>query len=132
MNQGSDAVDLIGGFKPIQIKFLIQKLLKKFVKLFTKIANLKSNENFLENLKILFLNNNYSFLLKSIMEALLLIKEKIEKKLSKDEKKFSKLLQKAKKIQSISENIFLNKDKVLYLLNFIFLLFYKKKRLNQI
>ncbi len=34
MNQGSDAIDLIGGFKPIDIRLLIKKLLEKFVKRF--------------------------------------------------------------------------------------------------
>lgn len=34
MNQGSDAIDLIGGFKPIDVRLLLKKILVKYVKLF--------------------------------------------------------------------------------------------------
>ena len=31
MNQSSDAIDLIGGFKPIDIRILLRNLLNKFI-----------------------------------------------------------------------------------------------------
>ena len=43
MNQGSDAVDLIGGFKPIDIRLLLKKFLLKYVKYFEKIAKMSAN-----------------------------------------------------------------------------------------
>jgi len=54
MNQDSDALDLIGGFKPMDIKFIIRKLLEKFLKLFERLASLKNNQQFLENLRKLY------------------------------------------------------------------------------
>ena len=39
MNQQSDAVDLIGGFKPIDVRVLLKKLLTKYFKVFAKIVS---------------------------------------------------------------------------------------------
>lgn len=54
MSQGSDAIDLIGGFKPIDVRVLLKKLLVKYVKFFGKIINIQSNKQYIENLKQLF------------------------------------------------------------------------------
>ncbi len=35
MNQGSDAIDLVGGFKPIDMRNLIKNLLTKFMRIFS-------------------------------------------------------------------------------------------------
>ena len=43
MNQGSDAVDLIGGFKPIDLRVLLKNLLTKYFIKFAKIADVKNN-----------------------------------------------------------------------------------------
>jgi hypothetical protein len=50
MNLGSDVADLVGGFKPIDCKLMIKKLLLKFIKYFNKIPSDKNNEKFLNGL----------------------------------------------------------------------------------
>lgn len=51
MSQGSDAIDLIGGFKPIDVRVLLKKLLIKYVKCFGKVANIVANKQYIDNLK---------------------------------------------------------------------------------
>ena len=53
MNQGSDAVDL-RGFKPIDLRVLLKNLLTKYFIKFAKIADIKNNLKFLDNLRQLF------------------------------------------------------------------------------
>lgn len=50
MHEGSDSVDLIGGFKSLSLKILLNKLLAKFFKLFSESLDVNQNQKFLANL----------------------------------------------------------------------------------
>lgn len=50
MHEGSDSVDLIGGFKSLSLKILLNKLLAKFFKLFSESLDVNKNQKFLANL----------------------------------------------------------------------------------
>lgn len=54
MSQNSDAVDLVGGYKPIEAQFYIKQILTEYVRMFGKVANLESNHKFLNSLQLLF------------------------------------------------------------------------------
>ena len=49
MNQNTDSSDLLGGFKPVDLKFLLKPLYEKFLSLFkTEFKNLEKNKKFLD------------------------------------------------------------------------------------
>jgi hypothetical protein len=45
---------LIGGFKPIDVRLLLKRLLIKYIKMFEKVAKLSANKKFLDTLRQLF------------------------------------------------------------------------------
>ena len=54
MSLGSDVVDLVGGFKPVDCKVLMKKLLLKYIKHFKRLSNQNSNEKYISSLHTLF------------------------------------------------------------------------------
>ena len=49
MNQNTDSSDLLGGIKPVDLKFLLKPLYEKFLGLFkTEFKNLEKNKKFLD------------------------------------------------------------------------------------
>lgn len=112
MNPNSDAIDLIGGFKPLDIQVLLKHLLTKFIKRFNTFGNLKTNEKFIENLRNLLINNNYILLMQCLLESIEPIKAKLNKKYGNDQEKLDNLLAKWQKFQKLLENFLLNRDKL--------------------
>ena len=108
MNQSSDAIDLIGGFKPIDVRLLLKKLLTKYIKNFSRIAKATQNQVFLENLKTLFQNRSYGLLLKCLIESFEGIRKKLDSKFSQDRE----LVQKWTNLMRKIEIIYNNKDKI--------------------
>ncbi|KAL4485768.1 hypothetical protein ABPG72_012308 [Tetrahymena utriculariae] len=107
MNQGSDAIDLIGGFKPIDVRLLLKKILVKYIKHFEKVANLEANKTFIDSLTKLYQSKNYATLIKGMLQSIDGIKQKIAKKNLGEEvnEKWTKLEKKLK-------NLYANKDKI--------------------
>ena len=60
MNQQSDTCDLLGGYKPIELKFLIDPLRKEFEELFQLSFNVKQNEKFLRNVWLCFKQKSWT------------------------------------------------------------------------
>jgi hypothetical protein len=56
MSSGTDAMDLVGGFKPIDCRVLLKELFFKFIGEFQKIPGVSSakNEQFVKNLTYLY------------------------------------------------------------------------------
>ena len=50
MNQNTDSADLLGGFKSVDLKYLLTPVYKRFLELFTTLLNSKSanNQKFLD------------------------------------------------------------------------------------
>ena len=49
MNQNTDSSDLLGGFKPVDLKFLLKPLYESFLSLFkSEFKNLEKNKKFLD------------------------------------------------------------------------------------
>ena len=50
MSLGSDVTDLVGGFKPVDCKVLMNKLLEKYIKLFDRIPSNRDNSQYKQGL----------------------------------------------------------------------------------
>ncbi|ESP03979.1 hypothetical protein LOTGIDRAFT_109875, partial [Lottia gigantea] len=66
MNQQSDSTDLLGGFKPVDIKFLIMPFREEFEMLFCKSFSRKQNAKFLGHVQDCFSRRKWTDLLKLI------------------------------------------------------------------
>ncbi|KAK9498536.1 hypothetical protein O3M35_003147 [Rhynocoris fuscipes] len=64
MNQQSDSSDLLGGYKPVDIKQVMLPLRDEFEKLFRLFFNVQENLKFLENISVCFNKRMWSTLLK--------------------------------------------------------------------
>ncbi|EGR30434.1 type a von willebrand factor domain protein [Ichthyophthirius multifiliis] len=104
MNQGSDAVDLIGGFKPIDVRLLLKKILVKYIRKFQEIANVQANKAFVDNLSQLFLHKKYSTLMKAMISSFDGIFQKLQKKCLP--------IQKWEKLHQKIINLYKNKEKI--------------------
>lgn len=112
MNPNSDAIDLIGGFKPLDVKVLLKQLLSKYLRRFDEVGNTKANEKFLDNLRGLLINKNYVLLMQCLLESLNPIKIKIQKKFQSNPSKMNETLRKWDKLQKQLENFLNNRDKI--------------------
>lgn len=52
MNQHSDSVDLIGGYKPLELKIIIKPIREKFENLFRAEFNVEQNATFLSHISV--------------------------------------------------------------------------------
>ena len=49
MNQQTDSADLLGGFKPVDLKYLLKPLYERFLSLFKNVfKNLEKNKKYLD------------------------------------------------------------------------------------
>lgn len=64
MNNQSDVSDLIGGFKPVDLAFVIAPLRSEFEFLFKQTFNVQKNEKFLNNVSVCYNQANYHVLIR--------------------------------------------------------------------
>jgi len=57
MNQQSDTVDFIGGYKPVELKIIVKPIQEEFETLFRAEFNVEQNKKFLNHISV-----NQSFL----------------------------------------------------------------------
>lgn len=69
MNNQSDVSDLIGGFKPVDMAFVLQPLRTEFEWLFKQTFNASKNEKFLNNLSITSTRKEYGVLIKLMLHV---------------------------------------------------------------
>ncbi|VDN03465.1 unnamed protein product [Thelazia callipaeda] len=69
LSQHSDSSDLIGGYKPVSIRHLLEPLKKDYDRLFAATFDMKKNEKFLSHLKMCLSNGRYSDYVKMIVET---------------------------------------------------------------
>ncbi|CAH9088613.1 unnamed protein product [Cuscuta europaea] len=79
LSQQSDVADLLGGFKPIDARFVCFPLYKEFVNLFARTFSVKDNEGFLKRLSCFVEDRNWKKLLIGFQKGV----ETIEKEQSK-------------------------------------------------
>ncbi|XP_032667152.1 midasin [Odontomachus brunneus] len=63
MNQQSESTDLLGGYKPVEIKFLISPIRQEYDILFRSYFDVELNEKFLEKIDLFYKNQTWKALL---------------------------------------------------------------------
>ncbi|XP_050541449.1 midasin [Daktulosphaira vitifoliae] len=79
MNQQSDSVDLVGGYKPVELKYIVKPIREEFENLFRAEFNIEQNTKFLGHISTCFNNQKWQNLIK-------LIKHVTQKALNKNNK----------------------------------------------
>ncbi|XP_072761011.1 midasin [Anoplolepis gracilipes] len=101
MNQQSESVDLLGGYKPIDLKFLILPILKEFKELFYLYFVKEPNKKFLETITLYYEQHRWNDLLNKMFRGthagIRIQKERLQVlvkdfELKPDEAKHSRLL----------------------------------------
>uniref|UniRef100_T1K3A0 Midasin n=1 Tax=Tetranychus urticae TaxID=32264 RepID=T1K3A0_TETUR len=72
MNQQSDTCDLLGGYKPVKISFLMKQLRDEFDQLFTLTFNQQTNAKFLRGVSSVFRQQRWD----QFLEVLLIIQQR--------------------------------------------------------
>lgn len=70
MNNQSDVSDLIGGYKPVDLNYVIAPLRSEFEKVFRQTFNVEKNQKFLTNISICFNRGDYSILVKLMLKII--------------------------------------------------------------
>lgn len=101
LNQQSDSADLLGGFKPVEIRSLCAPLKEKFVSLFNKTFSKSSNKKFIEQLNQSYIEQKWKRFLTLISQAMTLVEKKIQKEnessISEESRSSKRKMEKGKK-----------------------------------
>ena len=84
MNNQSDVSDLIGGFKPVDISFVISPLRLEFEHLFARTFDIQKNEKFLNNVTVCYNRGDYPILVKLMLKIVLTAYNRLDEKKSQD------------------------------------------------
>ncbi|KAF2076411.1 hypothetical protein CYY_002268 [Polysphondylium violaceum] len=79
LNQQSDSSDLIGGFKPVEMRLLCLPLKVRFDSLFKKTFSEASNSEFLEKIDQSFISKNWKSFINLLNKAIKLVETKVLK-----------------------------------------------------
>lgn len=64
MNQQSDSADLLGGFKPVDLKFVVGPIRKEFEAVFCDFFEIEPNQKYLSNISLCYNNQKWTDLLR--------------------------------------------------------------------
>lgn len=84
MNNQSDVSDLIGGFKPVDISYVIAPLRLEFEILFAKTFDMQKNEKFLNNVSVCFNRGDFPILVKLMLKIIETAYKRLEGKQSQE------------------------------------------------
>tara|TARA_B110000285_G_scaffold231311_1_gene299734 strand:+ start:88 stop:975 length:888 start_codon:yes stop_codon:yes gene_type:complete len=84
LNQNTDSSDLLGGFKPVDVKFLLKPVYELFLALFRKLFKAGKNQKFLDLAQTCYEGNQVKEFIECLNHGLFSIKSK---KSAKDEDK---------------------------------------------
>lgn len=80
MNNQSDVSDLVGGFKPVDLTYVLAPLRTEFEILFRQTFNQSKNESFLTKFSICYNQGNFSVIVKLMLKIVNNVFEKCERK----------------------------------------------------
>lgn len=103
MNQQSDSADLLGGYKPVDIKYIISPIRNEFEYLFRSYFNVSKNGQYLEYISLCFNASNWEVLLKLMKQS----QATAMKRLESDEN-----LLKSRKRKHDDTNTLISKDQI--------------------
>lgn len=63
MNQQSDSADLLGGYKPVDLKFVIRPIKTEYIEMFKGFFNAEKNKKFIGHIETCYESENWSALL---------------------------------------------------------------------
>jgi midasin len=69
LNQQTETSDLLGSFKPVDIKSQMKIVKEKFVNLFTKCFNIDENQTFLNHVQTCFSSAKWTYLIKLVLHG---------------------------------------------------------------
>lgn len=69
MNQQSDSADLLGGFKPVEVKRIVRPIKQEFEQLFQDFYDVEQNRKFLKNVNFCFNEQKWSYFIKLIKKS---------------------------------------------------------------
>lgn len=69
LNQQSDSADLLGGYKPIDLKWKISPIRREFEQLFAQTFNLQENVKFLSHISTCFANRRWNDLVRLMIHS---------------------------------------------------------------
>ncbi|KAF5287728.1 hypothetical protein FQA39_LY15748 [Lamprigera yunnana] len=69
MNQQSDSADLLGGYKPVDLKFVASPIRREFENVFRNYFDVTENKQFLKNIDHCFNKEKWAVLLKLMMKS---------------------------------------------------------------
>lgn len=69
LSQQTETGDLLGSYKPVDVKSQMKILKEKFLALFSKSFNEKENQTFLNHIQKCYKESNWQFLLKLLLHA---------------------------------------------------------------
>lgn len=69
MNQQSDSADLLGGYKPVDMRFVCGPIRKEFEAVFKDYFDVKKNEKFLRNISYCFNEQKWNYLMKLMRKS---------------------------------------------------------------
>lgn len=99
MSLGSDVSDLVGGFKPVDCKILLKKVLLSYIKHFNRLPSQKNNERYIASLMTLFERNEHKKMLDAMLGSLNAIRDKAPEE---SHKKWNKI---SAKINRLHQNL---------------------------
>ncbi|RLU23785.1 hypothetical protein DMN91_003993 [Ooceraea biroi] len=80
MNQQSESTDLLGGYKPIDLKFLISPFREEFEVLFRSLFDVASNEKYLETIAMLYEQHKWNLLISTMSCSIAAALKRLRKK----------------------------------------------------
>ncbi|CAG8487914.1 37837_t:CDS:10, partial [Gigaspora margarita] len=87
LSQQGDSSDLLGGFKPVDVKAIVTPLKEEFDKLFGKTFSVRKNPRFLETVHKMYVNKKYSKLISLMQDAIKSAEKSFNTEQSQDEQK---------------------------------------------
>jgi midasin len=76
MNQNTDSSDLLGGFKPVDVKFLLKPIYENFLSIFRKLFKSGKNQKFLDLAQSCYEQNQVKEFIQCLTHGLTSIKSK--------------------------------------------------------
>lgn len=80
MNQQSDSADLLGGYKPVDMKFIFTPIKREFEEMFCSYFSVEHNKKFLKNINYCFNEMRWDFLIQLMKKSCMAALERLHKK----------------------------------------------------
>lgn len=91
MNNQSDVSDLVGGYKPVDLAYVLAPLRSEFESLFKQTFNVSKNEKFLNNISVCYNQGDFNVLIKLMLKIVDTVSSRKQAKLDDETQKNEKI-----------------------------------------